>query len=293
MRKVAIVLLNWDGLTDTLQCLASIANLEYSNYAVVVVDNGSAEDPSSIIQEFPQTLLIRNKENEGFCRGNNIGISKAAALGADYCWILNNDTEVASDSLGKLVAVLDRERGVAAVTNRIDYFYDKRLCWFAGGIFRNGLPAHRGFFAENVQSDSFATEYLSGCSFLARTSVLQAMQGFDEKYFCYNEDIDLSVRLVRRGLGIGYVNDAVVWHKVSRSTGETSPIKLYYKHRNMLYFLGKFCFPSSSRRRWWKISLRYAASLVVKHRKPRAAWYLVRGLRDAVIGRMGRFASLN
>lgn len=291
--RVAIVLLNWNGLQDTLECLSSLASLLYKAYQVIVVDNHSDEDLSLMVERYPEVTLIRNADNYGFCQGNNIGINRAAALGLEYCWILNNDTQVSPDCLGKLVAVLDNDEKIAAVTNRIDYYDDRTVSWFTGGIFENGLPTHRGYFQPLIEdNESFATEYLSGCSFLARTEVLKTLDGFDESYFCYVEDVDLSLRIRALGLKIAYAGDAIIWHKVSRSSGMESPAKLYYKHRNMLYFMKKFNKPIWSRVRWWLLSIRYVFSLLLKHRDARAAYYLGRGLFDALRGHRGRLLSL-
>lgn len=288
--RVAIILLNWNGIDDTLECIASLERLDFPSYRIIVVDNASRVDPSDQLADRTNVIVVRNNANLGFAMGNNVGIRRAAKLGAQYCWILNNDTEVEPDSLRKLVDRLDADQTFGAVTNLILYSADRSLVWFAGGIFDRHIPAHRGFFTQResipVGTD---TEYLSGCSFLAHTDILTRIGGFDERYFCYVEDIDISMRMLHAGMRIGYVPDAVVYHKVSRSTGTGaySPAKLYYKHRNMLYFYGKFHHPSEARRRWWLMSLRLAASLVLKHHKPAAAWHLLHGLTDATRGRMG------
>ncbi len=291
--RVAIILINWNGLQDTLACLGSLATQSYRNCTTIVVDNHSSEDISVIVENYPDVVVIQNSENLGFCGANNIGINKAAELGAEYCWILNNDTEVAPDCLAHLVKALDSDPDVAAVAHPIVYYDDRRLFWFSGGIFRHGLPKHRDYMAPIAETGfgDATTEYLTGCSFLARTGVLEELGGFDESYFCYVEDVDLSIRIKERGHGIGYVPEAVVWHKVSRSTGgDRSPIKLYYKHRNMIYFLTKFKRPVGAKMRWWFWSARISVAVALKHRRPKAAWYLIRGLVHGATGRMGRIA---
>ena len=292
MGRVAAILVNWNGLQDTLDCLDSLAVQSYRDCTVIVLDNGSSEDVSLITTRHPEIVLIRNQGNLGFCGANNIGIRKAAELGAQYCWILNNDTTVAADCLAHLVQALDRDAGVAAVAHPIFYFFNRELQWFAGGLFQQGLPMHREFMkpASDAGLDEPSTEYLTGCSFLARTRVLQELEGFDENYFCYVEDVDLSVRIKDLGYRIGYVPEALVWHKVARSTGFRSPIKLYYKHRNILYFLRKFQRPAKVKLVYWLRSLRFIVSLVVKGRQPKAGGYVFRGLIHGAMGRMGRLA---
>lgn len=290
MVRIAIILVNWNGLQDTLACLASLAAQSYQHCTTIVLDNHSREDASIITVHHPEVVLIRNRDNLGFCGANNIGIRKAVELGAEYCWILNNDTEVAHDCLARLVDALDENVDVAAVAHPIIYYYDRRLYWFAGGILRHGLPAHRGYMEPHTETElgEVSTEFLTGCSFLARTKVLHELDGFDEKYFCYVEDVDLSMRIRTRGYRIGYVPKAVVWHKVSRSTGVRSPLLVYYTHRNMLYFLRKFRWPVRVKLRWWLKALRFVVSLLLKHHKPMTAWYLLRGLVHGMTGPMGR-----
>ena len=135
MGRVATILVNWNRLQDTLACLGSLAAQSYSDCTTIVVDNGSSEDASFITMRYPEVVLICNQDNLGFCGGTNIGIRKAAELGAEYCWILNNDTTVAPDCLARLVKALEDDAGLAAVAHPIFYFYDRRLLWFAGGIF--------------------------------------------------------------------------------------------------------------------------------------------------------------
>ena len=290
MKRVAIVLINWNGLEDTLSCLASLGEQSFHDWLAIVVDNGSVEDPAEIEKQYPETVLIRNGDNLGYCGGNNVGIRRAEEIGVDYCWILNNDTVVAPDCLEKLVSALDQQPLLGAVTHPIGYFDDRNLYWFAGGYFKKGIPAHRGYFQPvgDVEGNKNDTEFFTGCSFLARTSILKQLNGFDENYFCYVEDVDLSMRILSLGYRVGYVPDAVVWHKVSRASGIRSPIKLYYKHRNMLYFLRKHRRPIWVRLRWWGISLRYVLSLLIKYRDPQAAFALLRGLIHGAIGVTGQ-----
>jgi GT2 family glycosyltransferase len=290
VNRVAIIIVNWNGLQDTLDCLGALEMQTYRDRVTIVVDNGSRADASVIGTRYPDVVLLRNRENLGFCGGNNVGIQKAAELGAEYCWILNNDTEMAADCLFHLVDMLDNDTTLGAVAHPIIYFEDPSLYWFAGGTLEAGIPAHRAYLQpiNSVPSCEDTTEILTGCSFLARTKLLIELSGFDEKYFCYVEDVDLSLRIKERGYRLGYTSKAVVSHKVSRSTGIRSPVMLYYKHRNMLYFLAKFQRPTSAKMLWWWVSLRYILSLTLKYREPKAALSLARGLAHAIYGRMGK-----
>lgn len=103
---VYIIILNWNGWQDTVECVVSCLNLRHDNCRILIVDNGSTDGSETFLRKrFPDTELIQTGENRGFAGGNNIGISHAMANGADYVWLLNNDTIVDPDSLSELIRV--------------------------------------------------------------------------------------------------------------------------------------------------------------------------------------------
>ena len=138
--EVAVILLNWNGLDDTIECVHSLLEQDYPDFHIFVVDNGSLVDPEAAIGKFPRTTLIKTGDNYGFCRGNNIAIDAAWRLRCKYCWILNNDTVVESDALSILVGFLKKHPECNAVTNRMNYANDRNSCWFAGGTIRADVP---------------------------------------------------------------------------------------------------------------------------------------------------------
>jgi hypothetical protein len=290
--QVAVVILNWNGIRDTLDCLESLHRMKLNQFKTILIDNNSRDDLSVVKTNYPNVCLIKNSQNYGFAKGNNVGIKKAAELGCKYTWILNNDTIVEDNTLTMLVEKLDNDENMGAVTNLICYYYD-RYSWFAGGSFNRGIPGNLGYFRDvNTTKLDETTEWVSGCSFLARTDILDKIGGFDEKYFCYVEDADISIRIKQLGYCLGFAKDAIVWHKVSRSTGEFSPIKLYYKHRNMIYFLRKFKKKKSYQLNWYMASIKFGISLLLKHKKAKTASYLALGLVDGARGKMGRCEKL-
>ena len=102
--KVAVIILNWNGKEDTLECLASVKKLDYSNYEIVLVDNGSVDDSvDAISKQYPDMTLLQTGENLGYAGGNNVGIRWALEQGADYILLLNNDTIVAADLLSAFI----------------------------------------------------------------------------------------------------------------------------------------------------------------------------------------------
>lgn len=104
--SVAVIVLNWNGTDDTVECLRSLLQVDYPRYEIVVVDNGSRESPRArIADEFPSVTYLETAQNLGYAGGNNVGIRHALARGHDYVFVLNNDTVVEPEFLTQAVAV--------------------------------------------------------------------------------------------------------------------------------------------------------------------------------------------
>src|SRR5262249_4616411 len=138
--------LNWNQPEHTLACLRSLAELDYPEVAVTVVDNGSTDgSPALIRARFPDVTLIENGRNLGFAAGNNVAIGPAVRAGSDYVMLLNNDTEVAPDMLRALIAVAERDPAIGIVGPKILYYDQPDLIWSAGGtVDAYGQPGHLG-----------------------------------------------------------------------------------------------------------------------------------------------------
>src|SRR5436190_7401977 len=131
--SVAVIVLNWNGRDDTLACLESLAGLNYDNFQVMVVDNGSTDGSVGAIRpRFPGVEIIETGRNLGFAEGNNVGIRLALDRGMDYVFLLNNDTVVDPSLLSELVAAAERcpEGGIFGA--QILYHSDPLKIWFAG-----------------------------------------------------------------------------------------------------------------------------------------------------------------
>jgi len=237
--KVYIVILNWNGLEDTIECLTSVYKLAYPDLKIIVVDNFSSDDSvEEIRKQFPEVVLIENNKNLGYAGGNNVGISQAMESGADYVWLLNNDTVVEPDTLAKLIyeAEMSPETGILSPVIR---FYEKpEKIQFMGAyaVFKNyDLPLVRDpkeLDNELVQRNLL----LFGTALLIKKRVIQDVGYLSEKYFAYQEDYDYSLRTLKKNIKAKIVLDANVLHKDSRSTSKDSPIKVFLRTRNT-YFL--------------------------------------------------------
>lgn len=250
--KVFIIILNWNGLQDTLECLESVFKLNYPNFRVIVVDNGSTDDCGEIIEKnYPKVILILNGENRGFAGGNNVGIRNALDQGAEYIWLLNNDTVVDPDALSNMVAEAEKDPGIGIAGSKIYYFGYPRKIWFAGSNidWRRGSSDHIGMGETDIGQYDYVKQVdrVTGCSMLVKNTVCEKVGLFDEKFFLYVEEVDWCVRARKAGFKCIFVPSSVVYHKASISVsrvGIWDKVFKYYNTRNFLYLIKKsFNFP--------------------------------------------------
>lgn len=218
--RVGVVLLNWNGGVDTLPCIGSLMRGMVKPWRIVVVDNASTDtSPDDIARAFPDVHLIRNVTNIGFASGNNVGIRALLDAGAEFVWVLNNDTEVAPDCLERLLNALERDPGIGAISAKILYADPPDRIWYAGGTW-NPLTMQTGHRGQNEtdrgQYDQAGdTPFLSGCCMLMRASALERVGLFADEFFIYMEDTDWCLRAARLGVRMRYEPSARLFHKVS------------------------------------------------------------------------------
>lgn len=293
-KLVYIVLLNWNGWQDTVECIASCKKLSYRNVRILIVDNGSTDGSiMELCRNSPDTELIRTGENLGFAGGNNVGIRHALEHGADYVWLLNNDTVVDSDALSALVNVAESNQSIGMVGSKIPFYDNPRFLWYAGGVLDPSLPyrpGHRGLKEQDRGQfdETGETGYVTGCSLLARREMIEEIGLLDEGLFLYFEDADWNARAKRAGWEVFYAPLSVVLHKVSSSIGGAESTRMrYYLARNLLYFIRKN-YPSTFLRAFWFDLFENVFVMVKKGRSAAAGWALM-GIIDFVRGRKGPF----
>lgn len=230
--SVAILVLNYNGETCLPKCLLSLQDLKYSNYTVVVIDNGSQDQSLQKAKNtFPQHVYLEKTTNTGFATGMNTGIEYAQAAGYDFVWLMNYDAEVLPDTLDALMGAYQANNKIQAMSPVIKDSQGKT--WFAGG--------HINFFrmrtehSRKIKSTThYQTGFLTGCAPLFKTDLLRNVGNFDERYFLYYEDADLSYRLMKSGKNLYVIPEAVVLHA---EKSQTNPQKLYYLvHFGLLFF---------------------------------------------------------
>jgi GT2 family glycosyltransferase len=288
--KLAAVVLNWNGGDDTL---ASLASLEELGVPVVCVDNGSTDgSPDAIAARFPAVDLIRTGVNLGFAGGNNVGIRRALAGGADWVLLLNNDAVAEPGLPGALAAAAAARPDAGLLACKI-LAADGRTVQYAGATFRPAF-GYSGRVATSGPDEVREVERADGAALAASRAAVERAGLLDESLFLYVEDVEWSLRVREAGLAVVFVPGARVRHKGSAASGGgASTTNLYYDTRNTIAVCERHA-PLPRGRRGLRRAVVVAAHLAQAARHPRrlaAARAVVDGWRDARAGRLGQRSS--
>ena len=241
--KVAVILVNYNGIKDTIDCIKSLQNSDlYNEIKIVVVDNASNKNECiEINTQFPDVITIRSEVNDGFSSGNNIGIRWALENQYGYIMLLNNDTVVAPDMIKILRRKCNRETVVAP---KMLYFSKPETIWYGGGTInkKTGNAEHYNMnTADKYDVKPIECTFATGCCIMLKSETINKVGLLSEDYFMYCEDTDYCIRLQKNGIKILYVPSAKLWHKVSASTGgDESVFNIYYMTRNRIEIIKKY-----------------------------------------------------
>jgi GT2 family glycosyltransferase/2-polyprenyl-3-methyl-5-hydroxy-6-metoxy-1,4-benzoquinol methylase len=243
--KVTAIILNWNGKEDTLECLASVRQLDYTNLEIVVVDNGSTDGSvDAISKQYPGVMLLQTGSNLGYAGGNNVGIKYALGHGADYVLILNNDVVVAPDFLTEFVNAANLLPTGSVLGAKL-YSYDRpdTLCSLAGQW--NSESSSFEYIGCNQKDGPLfecmlEVDYVIGCALFTSADSFRDVGLLDEKFFLNYEETDWCYRARANGHKCIVVPKAKLWHKVSSSFGgPDSPVHTYFMTRNELIWAKK------------------------------------------------------
>lgn len=240
--KVSIIILNWNGKEDTIECLESLKHITYPNYEILLVDNGSTDGSVECFKErYPEIEIIENGKNLGFAEGNNIAIKWAINSNSDYVLLLNNDTLVDPYFLTELINVAESDPKIGVVGPTVYYYHEANKIQSAGGkiVWNRGTTHHLnknkiddGTFSENSEVD-----YIQGCALLAKSKVFKDVGYLNRDYFAYWEETDWCARVHKAGYKIYHVPKGKIWHKEGMTSRKLTGFRQYHATRNRFWFM--------------------------------------------------------
>lgn len=285
--KISIVIPNWNGKEYLRACLRSLEKQTRKDFVVIVVENGSRDGSAAMVaKEFPKVELIQNAENLGFAGGVNCGIRVAKT---EYVVLLNNDTLVDKAWLHNLVGALERDHNYDFATSKMVFEHDRNIINSAGdGVTTYGFAVPLGLMKKDSKAFSRSKPVFSACGGAAvyRTRLFTEIGLFDEKFFAYLEDVDISFRAQLAGHRCLYVADAVVYHHGSATTKQLSGLGELWTTRNsgalflknfpaqlLRKYFGKFLFAQFARlfmdwhpkRMWWTLRGQFGLLVMLPH----------------------------
>jgi GT2 family glycosyltransferase len=265
--KIGIIILNWNGLSDTLECLSSLYKNNLENATVYVADNGSSDDSVLEIKKaFPTCNLIELKKNFGFAQGNNLAVEQALNEGCEYIFLLNNDTVVAQDLLKELRSaslLLGRDRVLGC---KIGYYDHRELIWDFGSIWDNQKGSYRKVNKDQRMDESLTiirVDHVIGCAMWIPATIIKDIGLFDSRFFLNYEETDWCTRAKKIGISFYSIPTACLWHKISASFGGGLHNR-YYNARNKGLWLRKN-FSWLERMKWyWLLGLKKLVKRILR-----------------------------
>ncbi|MDX1278104.1 glycosyltransferase family 2 protein [Oceanihabitans sediminis] len=222
--KLSIIILNYNVRYFLDLCLQSVENAIADIHAeIIVVDNNSPDDSCEMVKtKHPNVTLIENKENAGFSKGNNIGVAQAKG---EYLCILNPDTVVAEDTFTKILAYAEKQKDLGAIGCRLvdgsGTFLpeSKRNIPVVKVAMQKMIGYDKNYYNNLLQEkENGKTDILVGAFMFLKRQVYNEVNGFDEDYFMYGEDVDLSYKILKAGYSNYYFGETSIIHYKGEST---------------------------------------------------------------------------
>lgn len=270
---VYIIVLNWNNSEDTISCISTLLKQNYIYFRIVLVDNDSTDDSlikilaflkkscqnylhlsesESYLDEEIHTnkiTVISATSNKGYAGGNNIGIEYALQSNdCKYIWVLNNDTEVESNSLSLLVSEMERDKEIGILGSKLVYYHNKNVIQGLGGKY---LPWR--FLTQHIASNHLITskydndtiskqiDYIIGAALFVKAEVFKTVGLLDEQYFLYFEELDICLRARKHNYKLKTITDSIVYHKEGATISkEKNAFSEYHYLRSNKLFIRKF-----------------------------------------------------
>jgi hypothetical protein len=240
---IDIILVNYNGLEDTLACIESLKKIDRNDYEIIIVDNGSADGSLGKLKklQLDKVIVLDSGGNLGFSGGNNMGINYALEHCSDYVLLLNNDTLVEPDFLTHMIEAEEVYENNAIITAKILYEFDRKTIWYAGGEFNFKTSRTSSCGINEIDSGKYdlmrPVTFISGCCMLIPVKAIKEVGLMEEDYFLYCEDTDYGCRFTKHGYILAYQPLSRIYHKVSATTSKLSDLMNYYIVRNKLVII--------------------------------------------------------
>jgi GT2 family glycosyltransferase len=235
---ISIIIPNYNGEHFLEECLSSVASQTLRDFETIFIDNASVDGSVAFVKErYPWVRIVEKPENLGFAGGTNAGIRETKG---EYILTLNNDTRLESDFLEEMVTAIKTDENIGMVAPKM-LLMDGRINATGMCISRSGAAWNRGMFEEDVGQYENPEHMIGACAGAAlyRREMFNDIGLFDEDFFLYHEDVDLSFRAFLAGWDCLYWPNAVVWHVNSGTLGFESDNCVYYGNRNIIWFVVK------------------------------------------------------
>jgi GT2 family glycosyltransferase len=274
--KIIIVLLNWNGKNDTIQCLHSLEKLEGVRFQPIVVDNGSTDGSVPALRAaFPTLPIFEMKQNLGFAAGNNFGIQWALSKHAEWILLLNNDTTVAPDLLTSFLAAAKEQPTAKILGAKILHMNDPARIDHLGGMWNPKIAEFTSIASGQIDSSPQTmqrVDYVCGAALFMHRSVPEAIGLLEPRFFLFWEETDYCFRAMRAGFEVWTAPNARVWHKVSASFSGGKPHMHYFWWRSRLLWLSRNCTREEQKKLY--------RSIIWPELFKAARHYLLRGLQN-------------
>lgn len=241
--SIFVIILNWKGWQDTVECIESLLKNDYKNFRVVVIDNHSEDESYDKLLEWcrdrDRFTVLQTMANLGFAGGNNVGIKYALENNAEYILLLNNDTVVTDNFLSSLTKTAKEEdpgiMGCKILHHSDDriWYLGGKMSWLRGGAYHPG----KGRMDRKIAKKPFEVDFITGCMMLIKRDVFEKIGFLDESYFLYNEDVDYCLRAYRAGIKMMVNPTSIIYHKERSTYDGWKPYHIYYLIRNKLIFM--------------------------------------------------------
>lgn len=242
MKKVGIIILNYNNAVATIKCTENVSKLAYNNFFIIVVDNNSTDNSYSVLKKtlHRKICLIKTKQNGGYAYGNNVGIKNALEKDCDYVFILNNDVILENDTLSKMVDYGNAHLDVGIIGPALLEFRNQSRVQSTGAnnnlIKGTSRLINKGKLFSTLNKEVIYPDYLGGSCLLIRGSAIKSAGLIPENYFLFYEENEWCLKIKAHGYKVVCLPDAKTYHAGSKSINQINGLSYYFMTRNLMIF---------------------------------------------------------